>query len=86
MQFGSFAFVDTGVNLNHQYLVGQGPRLALDFAYVRRPLALLRGLIWFSTFELIPAACFSASPSPTFFNLRALFVKGQRFRHPLREN
>ncbi|MGA7869544.1 MAG: hypothetical protein WCA22_01470 [Candidatus Binatus sp.] len=62
MQFDNFAFFDTGANLTQQYLIRQGLRPTVDFAYIYGLLTLLAGRIWFGVFGLSPEACIAAVP------------------------
>jgi hypothetical protein len=62
LQFDSFAFFDTGANLTAQYLIRQGYRPAVDFAYHYGLLPLLVGRVWFGVFGLSPFALVALIP------------------------
>src|SRR5271155_1164674 len=62
LQFGTFAFFDTGENLTAQYLISHGYRPTIDFFYHYGLMPLLFGRVWFSIFGLTPTACVAMIP------------------------
>ena len=57
LQFGSYAFSDTGANLTAQYLIQHGYRPTIDFEYPYGLLPLWLGRLWFGIVGLSPYAC-----------------------------
>jgi hypothetical protein len=62
LQFNNFAFFDSGANLTVQYLIGQGLRPGIDFAYHYGLLPLLIGRAWFGVLGLHPFALIAFIP------------------------